>query len=99
MYPATSTNIISLEAEGNKYCNFEYSSDFFKETRKRFMSQRIEKQQVEELKQNSELKRYGHFSHKRRKSMHGGIDSFWLFKRNPTVEVKKKNRALSKQSI
>ena len=40
--------------------------------------------------QKEEIKKYRHILSKKKQHHQGGIDSFWIFKKNPVKEQKKK---------
>lgn len=57
------------------------------------ISQRYERQNEEEQRKKQELKKYRQIV-TQRKNQQGGIDSFWLFKKDPIKEEKKKARGV-----
>lgn len=67
----------------------QYSSDIFKSTRQRLISQRYARDSLGDEKSKDELRKYRQII-TQRKNQQGGIDSFWIFKKSPVKEEKKK---------
>lgn len=72
----------------------QYSSDIFKNTRQRIISQRNELESQLEQRKKEEMRKFRQII-TQRKNQQGGIDSFWIFKKSPNKEEKKKYKGMS----